>query len=277
MDLTTIIGILTGVLALFFGFILEGGSPGSLFHGTAALIVFGGTLGAVAASFSTADLKRVPKWLRIAFSRNDSGVTHTFAQLIHFAERARKEGLLSLEQDVAYVEDKFTRKGLQLVIDGTDPEITRSILESHITVLEKRHRVGIHLFEAAGGFSPTMGIIGTVLGLVHVLGNMANPDQLSGAIAAAFIATLYGVSAANLIWLPIANKLKQKDRAEVQAMEMTLDGILSIQAGENPTILKEKLNTHLDGGLQTIPQKGAGYPGRVKTPNQARSMPNIAK
>ena len=245
MDLSTVIGIVLGIGGLLAGFILEGGHPGTLLAGPAAIIVFGGTAGAVMASFPMADLKNITHWFRIAFTNQTFGTVEAYETLVRFAEKARREGLLSLEQELETVTDRFTRQGMQLVIDGTDPEITREILESNITILEKRHKMGIHVFEAAGGYSPTMGIVGTVMGLIHVLGNLSDPSSLSSAIAGAFIATLYGVGAANLFWLPIATKLKSKDHAEVASMEMILDGIISIQAGENPAILKEKLKTHL--------------------------------
>jgi chemotaxis protein MotA len=245
MDLATLIGVIAGVGALIMGYLLEGGTIGSLFGLSAAVIVFGGTFGAVLTSFSLSDLKKVPNWLRVAFSAQSFGTAEAYESLVRFAEKARREGLLSLEQELPTVNDRFTRQGLQLVIDGTDPEITQEILESTIAVLEKRHRVGISVFEAAGGYAPTMGIIGTVMGLVMVLGNLTDPESLSHSIAAAFIATLYGVSSANLLWLPIATKLKMKDKSEIAAMEMVLDGILSIQAGDNPSILKEKLKTHV--------------------------------
>ncbi|MHB1406370.1 MAG: flagellar motor protein [Desulfitobacteriaceae bacterium] len=245
MDLSTTLGIIAGIGALLVGFILEGGNAGSLLQLSASVIVFGGTIGAVVASFPLSELKKAPQWFKIAFGNQSFGSAEAYETLIRFAEKARREGLLSLEQELEVVTDQFTRQGMQLVIDGTDPEITREILESYIAVLRKRHKVGIHVFEAAGGYSPTMGIIGTVMGLVHVLGNLSDPSALSGSIAAAFLATLYGVGTANLVWLPIATKLKMKDTFEVAAMEMILDGILSIQAGENPSILKEKLKTHL--------------------------------
>ena len=245
MDLSTMIGIILGIGSLLIGFVLEKGNIGSLAQLSAAIIVFGGTFGAVAASFPLEHLKNLPQLFKIAFTNQSFGVAEAYQTLVRFAEKARREGLLSLEQELESVTDKFTRQGMQLVIDGTDPDITREILESNIAVMEKRHKIGIGIFEAAGGYAPTMGIIGTVMGLVHVLGNLADPASLSGSIASAFIATLYGVSSANLIWLPIATKLKQKDKAEIAAMEMILDGIISIQAGENPSILKEKLKTHM--------------------------------
>ncbi|MHB8125593.1 MAG: flagellar motor protein [Desulfitobacteriaceae bacterium] len=245
MDLSTIIGVVLGIGGLLTGYVLEHGILSALLQGPASVIVFAGTAGAVLTSFPLSDLKNITHWLRIAFTNQSFGTDQAYETLVRFAEKARREGLLSLEQELESVSDRFTRQGMQLVIDGTDPEITREILESNISVLEKRHKVGIHVFEAAGGYSPTMGIIGTVMGLVHVLGNLSDPEALSKSIAAAFIATLYGVAAANCLYLPIATKLKSKDHAEVASMEMILDGIISIQAGENPAILKEKLKTHL--------------------------------
>lgn len=245
MDIATLLGILIGFSALIIGFLLEGGHINSLILLPPAIIVFGGTFGAVIASFPLREIKKVPQWLKIAFTEQSYGALEAYENLVRFAEKARREGLLSLENEMEEVEDAFTRDGMQLVIDGTDPDITREILESNIVVMEKRHKVGIDVFEAAGGYSPTLGIIGTVMGLVHVLGNLSDPDSLSKSIAGAFLATLYGVCFANLLYLPIATKLKQKDKMEVAAREMVMDGILSIQAGENPSILKEKLKTHL--------------------------------
>ncbi len=245
MDITTIIGIIIGFFGIIMGFILEGGHVSSLFALSPALIVIVGTMGAVVVGIPLEEVKKLPQWVKIAFTSQSFGVEQAYHTLVRFSEKARQEGLLSLEQELETVQDKFTKQGMQLVIDGTDPEITRNILESNITVLENRHKVGISFFEAAGGYSPTLGIIGTVMGLVHVLGNLSDPDSLSSSIAAAFIATLYGVCLANLVYLPIAAKLKIKNQLEVQTREMILDGIISIQAGENPAILKEKLKTHL--------------------------------
>lgn len=239
------IGLLAGFGSIIIGFILEGGTVSSLGGVSAAIIVFGGTAGAIITSFPLSDLKKLPQWFKIAFTSQTFGTAEAYETLVRFAEKARREGLLSLEQELETVTDRFTHQGMQLVIDGTDPEITREILESNIAVLEKRHKIGISVFESAGGYGPTMGIIGTVMGLVMVLGNLSDPEALSHSIAAAFLATLYGVASANLLWLPIATKLKMKDKAEVSAMEMVLDGILSIQAGQNPSILKEKLKTHI--------------------------------
>ena len=265
MDLSTIIGVIAGFGALILGYLMEGGSVGALGQLSAAVIVFGGTAGAIIMSFPLSDLKKFPHWLKVAFTNQSFGTAEAYETLVRFAEKARREGLLSLEQELETVTDRFTRQGMQLVIDGTDPEVTREILESNIAVLEKRHKIGIAVFEAAGGFGPTLGIIGTVMGLVKVLGNLSDPSALSESIAAAFIATLYGVSSANLLYLPLATKLKMKDKAEISAMEMVLDGILSIQAGENPSILKEKLKTHVGTMLPSEEkiEEGAAAPGRA--------------
>ncbi|NLM20930.1 MAG: flagellar motor protein [Peptococcaceae bacterium] len=245
MDITTVLGLIIGFAGVIVGFLIEGGHVSALVGLPPFLIVVVGTLGATIVGIPREEIKKIPQWLRIAFSNKSFGVEKAYFTLVHFSEKARQEGLLSLEHELDTIDDKFTRQGIQLVIDGTDPEITKSILESNITVLENRHKIGIGFFETAGGYSPTLGIIGTVMGLVHVLGNLTDPDKLSSSIAVAFIATLYGVCFANLFYLPIATKLKIKSEKEVQTMEMILDGILSIQSGENPAILKEKLKTHI--------------------------------
>ena len=246
MDLTTIIGLVLGVFSLVGGFIFEGGHPGALLAPTAALIVFGGTFGAVAVGVSMEDLKNMPKWFSIAFQeKHKIDITELIQRLAGIADRARREGLLSLEQELPEIEDNFLRQGLQLIIDGTDPELTRNMLETEMFAVEERHKIGIGFFEAAGGYAPTMGIIGTVMGLVHVLGNLSDPSSLGPSIATAFIATLYGVASANVAWLPIATKLKKKSHHEKMVKEMVMEGVLSIQAGENPTIIREKLLSFL--------------------------------
>jgi chemotaxis protein MotA len=241
MDSTTIIGIVAGIGAMLLGFMMEGGHAGALFAPSAAVIVFGGTIGATVVGCSLEELRTVPNILKIVFTSQKYDPQTKIRDLSTLAEKARREGLLSLEQEAENVEDKFMRQGLQLVVDGTDPQLTRNILETEMYSVEQRHKSGIDIFEAAGGYAPTMGIIGTVMGLVHVLGNLMNPDELGPAIAVAFIATLYGVCSANLLWLPIATKLKNKSHKERLIREMVLEGILSIQAGESPMIIREKL------------------------------------
>jgi chemotaxis protein MotA len=187
--------------------------------------------------------------------------------LVSLAEQARRDGLLALDSKVAEVEDDFTRKGLQLVVDGIDPDLVREIMEAEIDGMMARHHEGAGPFEKAGGFAPTMGIIGTVMGLVHVLQNLSAPSTLGPSISSAFIATLMGVGAANVIFLPVANRLKALSTSELEVRTMTLDGLLSVQAGDNPRVVEEKLNSHIapeergredePGNVTQMPQRDA--------------------
>ncbi len=246
MDVTTITGIITGFAALMIAFVMEGGTPGSLLSVTAALIVLGGTLGATAISFTLEELKKAPLLLKIAFQKQEYDFLSLIDNVVHLADKARREGLLSLEQNLNEIEDPFLRFGIQLVIDGVEGTLLRDLLETEIYCMDERHNNGIAIFEAAGGYSPTMGIIGTVMGLVNVLGHMDDPSSIGPAIAMAFIATLYGISFANLFWLPIGAKLKSKHKAERLYRELSMEGILSLQAGENPAFIREKLRVFLD-------------------------------
>jgi chemotaxis protein MotA len=165
--------------------------------------------------------------------------------MVSLAEQARREGLLALDARLSSIDDAFTRKGLQLVVDGTDPELVRGILDAELDGMVARHAAGATTFEKAGGFSPTMGIIGTVMGLVHVLQNLTAPATLGPAISSAFIATLMGVGAANVIYLPVANRLKAMSAAEVELRMLTVDGLLAVQAGDNPRIVADRLTSYL--------------------------------
>lgn len=245
MDIATLIGLLLGFAGLLGGFLLEGGHLGMLLVGTAAMIVFGGTFGAVILSFTMEEIKTVPYFLKVIFVDKKIDYLTVLDSLVETADKARREGLLSLESQLGEIDNPFLARGLQLVIDGTDPELTRNMLEMEIEAFEKKEKVGFEVFMSAGGFAPTMGIIGTVMGLVHVLSNVSDPDKLAGAIAVAFLATLYGVGSANVLWIPFATKIKGKSDKEVLLMELVLEGILSIQAGENPRVIREKLMTFL--------------------------------
>lgn len=245
MSLTTILGLIIGFAGFIVGFLLEGGHMSMLLKETAALIVFGGTIGAVVISFSAEELKTVPYFFKEVFTEKKIQFGETVDIVVSIADKARREGLLSLETQLEEIDNELLRRGLQLVIDGTDPELTRNMLEMEIEAYESQQQVGIDIFMAAGGFAPTMGIIGTVMGLVQVLSNINEPDKIGGAIAVAFIATLYGILSANILWIPFGNKLKVKTAKEVVHMELILEGILSVQAGENPRVIREKLLTFL--------------------------------
>ena len=213
----------------------------SFFNVPAAIIVFVGTFGATLAGSTMEHMKAIPQLYKKAMSPDKPDLSAQLETLVGFAERARREGLLALDDEVAELDDEFTKKGLQLVVDGTDPELVREILENEIDGMAARHHHAVTPFEKAGGLAPTLGIIGTVMGLVHVLQNLSQPATLGPAISGAFIATLYGVASANIVFLPIANKLKLLSAEEQELRTMTLEGILAIQAGDNPRVVADKL------------------------------------
>jgi chemotaxis protein MotA len=245
MDLTTLLGLVIGIGAVLGSVLLEGGHLSSLVSIPAFVVIAGGTFGATAIGFTMEELKTIPVLMRIAFTEESHDIAHLITTLVGFAEKARREGLLALEDDLTAIEDKFLRKGMQLVIDGTDAELVRSIMETELAFIQERHHKGASIFETAGGYAPTMGIVGTVMGLVHVLANLKDTDSLGPAIAVAFLATFYGIFSANIFFLPIAGKLKNRSSHQVLVYEVALEGILSVQAGDNPRIVEEKLEAFL--------------------------------
>ena len=245
MDLATVIGLLLGFGAVLGGMMMEGGNPASLINIPALMIVFGGTFATAFISFPLGRILGMIGPLLHCFLDKGHNARHTAELLVGLAEQARREGLLSLEAKAQTISDPYIKKGLMLVIDGADPEKLRSILEIEISAREERHESGIAVLESLGGFAPTLGIIGTVMGLISVLSNLADTSELGGKIAGAFIATFWGVFSANILFLPLAKKLQGRMKHEAHVSELALEGILSIQAGENPRILREKLDGYL--------------------------------
>ncbi len=245
MDFSTIIGIIGAWFFLIFAAILEGTHIGTFLQITAFMIVVVGTTCATMASFPMAVTKDTINIVKKAFTTEDLSAESMIETMVGFATKARREGLLGLEEETDAIENDFLKKGLQLVVDGTDIELVRNILETDIAFLESRHATGSGWFNAAGGYCPTFGIIGTVMGLVHALGSVDDPSQLAGAISLAFIATFYGIAFANIVFLPIGSKLKHKSKEEVLLREVMLEGILSISAGDNPRIVEEKLKAFM--------------------------------
>jgi chemotaxis protein MotA len=262
MKATTAIGIVVAILGLFFGMMMEGGNPAAFLNIPALLIIVGGTLGVTFAGTSLDRVKTWPTLWKKAFAAERPDLQAQVDQMVEFAEKARREGLLALEDDLEEIDDEFTRKGLQLVVDGTDPELVREILENEIDGMSARHKLMVQPFEKAGGFAPTMGIIGTVMGLVHVLENLDKPETLGPAISGAFIATLYGVAAANVLFLPVANRLKLMSEEEAESRYLQLEGILAIQAGDNPRVVADKLLAFVPPADRISPeeQKTQGAP-----------------
>ncbi|KKC30371.1 flagellar motor component [Caldanaerobacter subterraneus subsp. pacificus DSM 12653] len=261
LDIATIVGIIIGVGSLVYAFTLEGGTIGSLLGVSAALIVFGGTIGATITSYSLEDIKKVPALLVKAFKDEKENYMEIIKYFTYLAQKARSEGLLSLESEIESEEinkfDPILKECLELVVDGSDMELIKTTMENKIYMEDMQAKKEAGIFEAAGGYAPTMGIIGTVMGLVHVLSSISEPEKLGPAIAMAFIATLYGVSSANLFWLPIAQKLKNRAKIKTTERELILEGSLSLQAGENPRILERKLLTFITNDKRgTITEKG---------------------
>ncbi|MBI4979326.1 MAG: flagellar motor protein [Spirochaetes bacterium] len=250
MDLATIIGIALGFAGPIIGFLMEGGHFSGLFGTSAALIVFGGTIGATVASYSIKDIMKVPQLLIEAITLHADVQKELLEIFVTMSEKARRDGLLSLETDIeeglaGAKYDPMLVKGLKLVVDGTEPELVRNMLNDEIYTFDEEKKKEALIFQTAGGYSPTLGIVGTVMGLIHVLGNLSSADssKLGGSIALAFIATLYGISFANLVYLPISSKLKIKALQLKREKEFIIEGVLSIQAGHNPRIVREKLES----------------------------------
>jgi chemotaxis protein MotA len=238
------VGILVALGALVVADLIEGGSPAAFINPSAIILIFGGTFGATMATTSVKQFKAFPKLLGKSMKPRVSDIGSIREMLVKFAERARREGLLALESDVEGISDPFIRHGLQMVIDGLEPDTVEEILEIEIESMQARHARGIDLFAKMGGYAPTMGVIGTVMGLINVLANLSDPGGLGESIAVAFIATLIGVGSANILWLPVSGNLKGKDLAEVRERRLALAAILSIQAGDNPRIVSQKLSAH---------------------------------
>lgn len=247
MGVTTIAGLIVAALGIIGGFTIEGGSIAALINIPGFMIVVVGTLGATLVSAPMATVKAIPQGY-IRSLKGGSGVPgHVMAErMVSMADKARREGLLSLEEEAKNVGDDFAKKGLMLMIDGTDPEAIKSILEIEIDGAAERERERYEIFKTASGFSPTLGVLGAVLGLIHVLAGLGGDvAELGKGIATAFVATFYGVGLANVVLLPIAMKLKVVAAEEQLVREMILEGILSIQAGDNPRIVREKLQSFL--------------------------------
>ncbi len=252
------LGIILALGAMLIADVLDGGSPAAFLNPSAMILIFGATFGATMASCSLKQFKTLPKMLSLSMKPRVSDLTAIREMLVKFAERARREGLLALENDVDAVQDPFIKRGLQMVIDGLEPDTVEEILEIEIEAMQQRHAKGIDMLAKMGGFAPTIGVLGTVMGLVNVLANLADPAGLGESIATAFIATLFGVGTANILWLPVSNNLKTKDQAEVRERRMALAAILAIQAGDNPRIVAQKLQAYT--GPEAAPKAAAAEP-----------------
>lgn len=245
LDKISVVGLLVGLIAIIGGQVLEGGHVSSLVQPTALFIVLGGTLGAVLLQSPFHVFKRgmqMTRWVWIPPIVNQKRIIE---QILTWSQLSRREGLLSLESHLSGVKDEFTRKGLQLLVDGAEPHTIRELLEVEVDVFEEEWRQAAKVWESAGGYSPTIGILGAVMGLIHVMENLSDPTKLGPGIAVAFVATIYGVGLANLVFLPIAGKLKYYISRMVTTREMMIDGLVGIAVGDNPRIIETRLKGYL--------------------------------
>lgn len=245
MDKISFFGLAIGLLAILGGQVLEGGHVASLLQPTAFVIVMGGTLGAV---MLQSPLKVFLRGVRMAswvFAPPESDPARSIAQIVDWSHTARREGLLALEPNLELLKDPFSRKGLQLLIDGAEPERLREVLEVEISSFEEQMRLAARVWESAGGYAPTIGILGAVMGLIHVMENLSDPSKLGSGIAVAFVATIYGVGFANLVFLPVAKKLLAHTARLVTQREMYVDGLIGIANGDNPRIIESRLSGYV--------------------------------
>jgi len=245
LDKISLAGLAIGLIAILGGQLMEGGNINSLVQPTALLIVCGGTLGAVLLQSPFHIFKhgmQMAKWVWVPPLIEQKRLVD---QILTWSQLSRREGLLALENHIPGLKDPFTRKGLQLLVDGADPERIRELLEVEINTFEEELRQSARIWDSAGGYSPTIGILGAVMGLIHVMENLSDPTKLGGGIAVAFVATIYGVGLANLVYLPIAGKLKYYISRMVSSREMLIDGLVGIAVGDNPRIIEGRLRGYL--------------------------------
>ncbi|MBA4416590.1 MAG: motility protein A [Syntrophus sp. (in: bacteria)] len=245
MDITTVFGLIIGIGAVLIAFLMEGGHISALFQMPAMILVIFGTFGAAAITTSFSQLISIPKLLGVVFFEKRLNSQELIEVIFDLSQKSRKNGLLSLEKEMSRVNDSFLKKAIQLAIDGFETNKIREILDIEISYIEERHKAGSAFFQKLGGFSPTLGIIGTVLGLIHALSRMDSSANMASSIASAFIATLWGVALANLIYLPIADKLKAKHQEEALHLEIISEGVVSLAMGDNPRVIKMKLLSFL--------------------------------
>ncbi|WP_263768723.1 flagellar motor protein [Propionivibrio soli] len=245
MDKISVVGLVLGLVAIVGGQILEGGHVASLSQPTALLIVLGGTMGAVMLQSPYATFLRGMRMVRWIWYPPMVDYARLIKQICSWSQLSRREGLLALESVMSQLKDDFSRKGLQLLVDGAEPERLREVLEVEINTYEQELKLSARIWEAAGGYSPTIGILGAVLGLIHVMENLSDPSKLGAGIAVAFVATIYGVGLANLVFLPMSNKLKAHINRLIVQREMIVDGLVGIANGDNPRIIESRLQGYV--------------------------------
>lgn len=246
MDPLSLIGLFLIFVAIIASTIMDGNSFGGLIGPSSLVMVLFGAMGGALAGFRMADAAKLPKGIIIAFTGSPPEPDAVVTQLMNFAEAARREGILALEQGIAEVDDAFMKSGLQMVVDGVEGDVVRDVLETEIESMDARHGIVIDLFAKLAQYAPVMGLIGTVIGLINMLGNLSDPESLGGGMALALLTTLYGSFFSNAIFNPIAAKLKRLHAMEIAARELTVEGIMAVREGASPRLLVEKLEARLE-------------------------------
>jgi len=242
LDLATLVGFVLATGLIVWG-ITQTGVLGSFVDPPSLAIVFGGALAATLISYPLKVVINSIKVVKNAFMEKEISLNDLIIEIVAMANIARKEGLLALEESAEKSENEFLKKGIMLVVDGTDPELVRNVMETELNFIEERHGVGISVMETMSGFSPGFGMIGTLIGLINMMKDLSNPDSIGPNMSVALVTTFYGSLFANFIFQPLANKLKYRSKQEILSKEMMIEGLLSTQAGENPRIIEEKLKT----------------------------------
>ena len=263
MDPLFLGGLLFSLAAIAVATIMDGNSFGPLIGPSSFVLVFFGALGAALMAYRMGDVKRLPKAMIYALKGSPPDPGDAVTELAKLADVARRDGMLALESKLEGVADPFLRTGLQLVVDGLDADQVREIIEIELAAMDERHQSAIGFFKALGGYAPTFGMVGTVIGLINMLGNLSDPEQLGLGMALALLTTLYGVMLANLVFAPFASRLERLNAAELGARDVALDGILSIQEGVSPRLLVERLETYL------APEARVGHTARAKADTPA--------
>ncbi|MFZ5644228.1 MAG: flagellar motor stator protein MotA [Bacillota bacterium] len=259
MERSTIIGLVIGIVAISLGLVLKGASLSALWNPAAILIIFAGTAASLFIGFPMSEIKKFPKLIKVVFKKQKlTSKGEIIEMFIVMAQTARREGILYLESQLEQYRDPFVKKGVQLVVDGAEPELVRSLLTEQIYATEERHRAGALIFSQAGTYAPTLGVLGAVIGLIAALGNLSDIEKLGHSIAAAFIATLFGIFSGYVLWHPIANKLKRYSKRETEIKEIIIEGILAVQSGTAPAFIEQYLLVFLSPDEQALyySQKG---------------------
>lgn len=241
MDIFLIIGLVLGAICIMLALILKGASVAMLLNGEVAVIIFGGMIAAVLSSYTMADIKRLPKVMKVLMSNEEPDLNGTIEKMVELSNIARREGLLALEAPVNELDDPFMKQGLELVVDGAEAEQIRDLMESEVDAMEARHHRMSGLFKTAGATSPTLGVMGAAIGLIGALGNLSDINKLGPMIASAFVATIFGIFMGYLVMMPFATRLEAKNEEEVLLKTLIIEGIMDIQAGHSAKVIEQKL------------------------------------